>query len=111
MQNELTLKDGSVGFLEEEAEPKTFLSIDSIEKVYINEPEGDLKDYPTFEATFKLNTRKRYYERNAYTFLELLGDFGGFNDALFMLVGLVSSFYGAQMYQAAVAQELQYNDK
>ena len=106
MQNELTLEDGSVGFLEEEAQPKTFLSIDSIVKNYINEPEGDLKDYPTFETLFELGTRKKYYKRQAYTILELLGDFGGFNDALFMLIGLVSSFYGAQMYQAAIAQEL-----
>ena len=43
--------------------------------------------------------------------MELLGDFGGFNDALFMLVGLVSSFYGAQMYQAAIARELKYQNK
>ena len=62
MQNELTLADGKVGFMEEEPEPKTFLSIESLEKVYIQEPSGDLtdlKDYPTFETLFELSTKKK----------------------------------------------------
>ena len=84
--------------MEEEPEPKTFLSIDSVEKVYIAEQSvfnTDLINYPTYETHFELSTSKKEYEREAYTILELLGDFGGFNDGLFMLVGLVSSFYSA----------------
>ena len=84
--------------MEEEPEPKTFLSIESINKAYIKEPTGnftDLQDYPTFETLFQLSTSKKAYERQAYTILELLGDFGGFNDAMVMLVGLVVSFYNA----------------
>ena len=44
MQNELTLKDGKVGFMEEEPEPKTFLSIDRIEKVFLKEPSGNYSE-------------------------------------------------------------------
>ena len=98
MQNELTLKDGQVGFMKEEPEPKTFLSIDSIEKVYIVEQSiynTDLINYPTYETHFELSTSKKEYEREAYTILELLGDFGGFNDALLLLVGIISSFYSS----------------
>ena len=84
--------------MEQEPEPKTFLSIDSIEKITIAEPSGkyiDLKDYPTYDTLFELSTSKKEYVREAYTFLTLLGDFGGFNDALVMLVGILSSFYSA----------------
>ena len=41
------------------------------------------------------SSKKTYYEREAYTFLELLGDFGGFNDALFLIIGTISSFYAS----------------
>ena len=80
--------------MQEPAEPKTFLSVASKEKVYF-EPTGELKDYPTYETLYELSTKKKSYEREAYTILELLGDFGGFNDALLMLVGLVTSFYSS----------------
>ena len=98
MQNELILADGKVGFMEAEPEPKTFLSVESIEKVYMKEPSGDdieLSDYPLYHTLFELSTTKKVYERQAYNILELFGDFGGFNDAMITLVGLVSSFYSA----------------
>ena len=82
-------------YLEEEPEPKTFLSVDSIEKVYINEPDGELKDYPSFEYNFEMGTRKRSFKREAYTFLELLGDFGGFNDGIVLLPAILMTFYNS----------------
>ena len=98
MQNELNLKDGSIGFMEEEPEPLTFLSIDKIEKIYLKEPQGDkpeIYDYPHYEILYELSTSKTEYVREAYTFLTLLGDFGGFNGSVVMLVSIVSSFYSA----------------
>ena len=108
MQNELALYDGKIGFLDEEGDPQTFLSIESYEKVYFEEPAGELKDYPTYEFKFVMGNKKAYYTREAYTFFELLGDFGGFNDSILMIVGLLTSFYGSQMYQAAIAKEIKY---
>ena len=55
-----------------------------------------------------MGNKKTFYTREAYTFFELLGDFGGFNESLFMIVGFLTSFYGSQMYQAAIAKELKY---
>lgn len=53
-----------------------------------------------------MSDKKSVYQREAYTALSLLGDFGGFTDALKLIVGVFTSFYGARMYQAAIASEL-----
>ena len=36
-----------------------------------------------------------YYERKAYTFMDLLGDFGGFNDAIIFIVSTIFAGYSA----------------
>ena len=40
----------------------------------------------------QLSGNKYYSEREAYNLLSLLGDFGGFNDAIFMIFGFFMSF-------------------
>ena len=49
--------------MDEGGDLKTFLSIDNYEKVYYEEPEGELKDYPTFEFKFIMGNRKTFYTR------------------------------------------------
>ena len=49
------------------------------------------------------------YEREAYTILNLLGDFGGFTDALVLIISLFTSVYSARMFNAAIAAELPYS--
>ena len=44
-----------------------------------------------------------YYERRAYTLMDLLGDFGGFNDAIIFIVSTVLAGYSARMYEANIA--------
>ena len=56
-----------------------------------------------------MGDNKSIYKREAYTILSLLGDFGGFADALVLLIGLITSFYSARMFTAAIASELPYN--
>ena len=58
-----------------------------------------------------MGENKSIYKREAYTILSLLGDFGGFADALALLIGLFASFYSARMYTAAIASELPYSRK
>ena len=94
-RNELTLKDGSVGFLDAEKDPHTFLSFDRSEKIYLKDLKSDIKDFPMYDYRILASSKKTYYDREAYTFLELLGDFGGFNDALFLIIGTISSFYAS----------------
>ena len=50
-----------------------------------------------------MSNNKSYSERRAYTFLNLLGDFGGFNDAIIFIVSTIFASYSASMYEASVA--------
>ena len=52
-----------------------------------------------------MGDNKSIYKRQAYTILSLLGDFGGFTDALVLLVGIFASTYSARMFSAAIASE------
>ena len=59
----------------------------------------------------KMGNNKSVYKREAYTILSLLGDFGGFTDALVLLVGVFASVYSARMFNAAIASELPYSHR
>ena len=58
-----------------------------------------------------MGQNKNVFQREAYTILGLLGDFGGFADALVLIVGLVGSFYSGRMFTAAISEELPYSHK
>ena len=58
-----------------------------------------------------MGNNKSVYKREAYTILSLLGDFGGFTDALVLLVGVFASVYSAKMFNAAIASELPYSHR
>ena len=64
---------------------------------------------PKLKAYFTLSSNKTYSRRKAYTILNLLSDFGGFNDALFFILGILSTSYAARMYKASISQELSYS--
>ena len=52
---------------------------------------------------------KNIYGRSAYTFMDLLGDFGGFTDATLLITGAFMSAYSASMYEASIATEFTYS--
>ena len=58
-----------------------------------------------------MGDNKSIYKRQAYTILSLLGDFGGFVDALVLLLGLFAHFYNAKMFLASISTELPYTEK
>ena len=43
--------------------------------------------------------------RKAYTLFDLLGDFGGFNDAIYFLLSLPMSFYSASMFNRFISND------
>ena len=55
-----------------------------------------------------MGNNKSIFKREAYTVLSLLGDFGGFTDALALIIGLFASVYSAKMFNAAIAEEISY---
>ena len=96
-QNEAVFQDTMVGFLEKEAEPVNFLTIGDTNSVDTNGRAGFM---------ILMSNQKNFYSRSAYTFLTLLGDFGGFNDAIVFLISLFMGGYSAKMYAAQIASEL-----
>ena len=90
-----------------------FLSLDYTSRRYIREPIKrpgfDDVELPFYGANFFLTPNKVIQSRQAYTFMGLLGDFGGFNDALLLILGLVGSLYSSRMYLASVAAELPFH--
>ena len=43
------------------------------------------------------------YERSRYTFVDLLADFGGFNDGLLLLAHVLTGGYAASMFAGSLA--------
>ena len=56
-----------------------------------------------------MGDNKAVYKREAYTALSLLSDFGGFTDALALIIGFFASVYSAKMFNAAIAEEISYS--
>ena len=50
---------------------------------------------------FKLDDVKRSYEREDYSIIELLSDFGGFNDGITLIPAILMTLYNGRMYYAA----------
>ena len=50
-----------------------------------------------------LSNKKTTIKRKAYSILALLGDFGGFNDAIFFIFGTLMTTYSAKMFKSSVA--------
>ena len=63
------------------------------------------------EARFVMNENKNFYERKAYTFMDFLGDFGGYNGSLLMICGFFISFYSTRMYSSSVSNQVPYTNK
>ena len=47
---------------------------------------------------FYLSEISKTYEREVYTFMEALGDFGGFNDGVVFIPAIFMQIYSSKMY-------------
>ena len=54
----------------------------------------------------RLKGEEKEFKRKVYTLMDLIGDVGGFNDGLLILVGLIVNFYGSSMFERAIAQSI-----
>ena len=66
---------------------------------------------PALEATFELSDVKRTHERQAYTFMILIGDIGGFNGAVFIFPAFIMSWYNQKMFTSSLYEELPVKKK
>ena len=63
------------------------------------------------DIVLELSDIKRTYERQAYTFMTLIGDIGGFNSAILIFPVFLMAWYSERMYQSSVYQELPVKKK
>ena len=101
--NEVTLQDNVVGIFESAAQTQQYLSVEetfATDVFYFRDYKYD------YGLKITLSENKRVESRQAYTVLDLLGDFGGFNDAIYFLVSLPMGYYSQAMYERQVAGEL-----
>ena len=66
---------------------------------------------PLVEVILELSDIKRIYVRQAYTFMTLIGDIGGFNSAVLVFPVYLMAWYSERMYQSSVYQELPVKKK
>ena len=59
----------------------------------------------------RLSSNKKVEKRQAYTILDLLGDFGGFNDAVYFLLSIPMSIYSSSMYSKHIASLFRLQSK
>ena len=66
---------------------------------------GKEQDYKLRLASisFKLSETRHDYERSRYTFVDLLADFGGFNDGLLLVAHVLTGGYAASMFAGSLA--------
>ena len=89
--------------MEGEEDSTNFLSLDTFDRIYTKSWGGELGEYPHWLVQIHLGPQKTYFKRSAYTILEALGDFGGLNDALFLIIGSISTAYSAKFYSSSLA--------
>ena len=58
-----------------------------------------------------MTNRILYLSRNAYTIFDALGDFGGFNGSVFMIISFIVSAYSARMYWDQISMEIPLQTK
>ena len=112
--NKATFNNNIFGVFPGEADKHEFLKTEGIAERYGLVDNKNLNNklengnYALFGISILLELSKTMitYERSPYTCLDLLGDFGGFNDGIYLVVGLLMSYYSSRMYQEANSQDL-----
>lgn len=105
----------AAGFFEAEMAPLEWLSVTDIVETQLPAPDKSAVRYPgsddtlyslpQFTVNFKLGTTRNDYERSPYTFFTLLGDIGGFYEAIYIFPAFFMSFYSASMFQKSLTSD------
>ena len=124
--NSLTIEKDMIGFITSKKTETEFLSVESSKSssifpksyVRIDPQTGKEKEFilDIPQVKFELSEVNHEYERSRYTFVDLLSDFGGFNDGLLLLAHALTGTYAASMFTGKLAstfpvQEKEYSKK
>ena len=84
-----------MGFVHSDNEPYSYFTVEDVIGT------EDLTDNGVHtKARFLLSDKYYSHERSVYTFLALIGDFGGFNGAIIVAQGLLIRLYSRLMLKA-----------
>ena len=88
-----------------------FLTVDNFEskerfkpESLINEERKESTLKIDFECTILLSSNKYIHERKSQTVLNIIGDVGGFNDAILLLFGPLILLYSSKKFDLAVPE-------
>ena len=112
-KNEMVLKDSRFSILKDSEQTESFLSANTIyESILMNDDSPVISKFrqqytlPAYHLEIALDDNMYYSERQAYGVLTLLGDFGGFNDAIFMVVGALIGYYSEKMFLKSITDDM-----
>ena len=66
----------------------------------------DMAQGPIFQSELHLSNKHYSHERSAYTFLALIGDFGGFNGAILLFLNALMTLYSELLFKADLIKEV-----
>jgi len=58
------------------------------------------------ESTLRLSARHITYERTSYQLLDMIGEVGGFNDAIMLIIEFAMSFYVPGLFVASFVKSV-----
>ena len=92
--------DGLIGLFEPDPNSVTFLSTTSTEKTFdgVESLKRNNLTYPYLNFIIEMSNNKVIITRQAYSVFDILGDFGGFNGSIFMILSTVFTAYSARIY-------------
>ena len=97
-ENILIDRSNYFGLIHTEPEAQTFFSVESL-IIYGTERFRNRQEKALGEPiVFTLSDISKTYEREVYTFMEVLGDFGGFNDGIMLFPAIFMSIYSNKMF-------------
>ena len=107
-QNEVILTDDWLGFSSSETLDNTFLTIEPFD---VDEAAYQSKDPFKFELSLELSNLKYVHQRSIVTFLDVVGNIGGFNDAIWLAVSGIFGTYSSLMFMRSITQKTSFSSR
>ena len=105
----MQLQDDWIGSTHQDVIDNTFLTIEEI--VVTVEEVGKLRGPFEFGLTLQLSHVKHLHQRSLVTFLEVIGNIGGFNDAVWLFASPFFGMYSSLMYMRSVTNTIPFSSK
>ena len=96
--NEFTNKRDAFGLLQTVPETQNYLRLEKSENVSYVQSLEQMGINTWYALKIELSDLTLIQERESYTFMTLMADFGGFNDAIVLIFTVLMSSYNSRMF-------------